>query len=762
ETRAGMEAFYFNQRHESETLLVPQDYETIQAAIDASQDGDTVLVSPGVYVENINFEGKGITVASLILTTGDAAYIDSTIIDGNEEDCVVSFASEEDSSAVLQGFTIRNGIQDFGGGIDCQMNSGPTLMDLVITENEANSMGGGIYCAHNSNPDIIRVEIVDNVAQIGGGICLNGSHSEMREVMITQNTRGGLVAFGSRNHFTLEYSTIYNNSGVGIAIPSIGHDRGILLRNITVYGNDAGISIDTHEGQRDEINLINSIVCDNNEYELRIFASDEPTTLNVSFSDIDGGEDGVEIEENGELEWGDGNIDEDPQFVDSDNGDYHLTEDSPCIDTGDPDSPEDPDETRADMGAFYFHQFGRFIDVPDDFETIQAAVDAADAGDTVLVHPGTYVENVFVWYEDITIGSLYMTTGEEHFIEETIVDGDSIYAVFDLGWCESPPRDQGPVVLSGLTIRNGRKGIYCRGAYLRIENCIIRDNHGGETGGGIFLTHETDLTVINSRITNNTAVNGAGIYCHDPAPVITGCTFNGNFAEEAGGAIYLTAGAEPQIEDCIITGNFADIGGGIYCEASNPVITSCLFTGNMCENFLGWTFAATENSTPVLINCTISWAAIFGWTPAVFCSASDMIIANSLIWGDSPLSISFDSESAASSMTIAFSDIYGGPNSIDTNDNGEVNWLDGSIAEDPRYVDYWGGDYNLTENSPCVDAGTAFFVWEDDTLVNMTEDEYQSGAPDMGAYESEYSGINANIKRIPTEFTLHQNYPNPF
>ena len=79
-------------------INVPDDEETIQAGIDEAEEGDTVLVQPGEYVENINFEGKAITVASLILTTGDRAYIDSTIIDGNEEDCVVSFNNEEDST----------------------------------------------------------------------------------------------------------------------------------------------------------------------------------------------------------------------------------------------------------------------------------------------------------------------------------------------------------------------------------------------------------------------------------------------------------------------------------------------------------------------------------------------------------------------------------------------------------------------------------------------------------------------------------------
>ena len=60
------------------------NYSTIQEGIDASANGDTVLVYPGTYYENVNFNGKSITLASLELITGDESYADSTVIDGNQ------------------------------------------------------------------------------------------------------------------------------------------------------------------------------------------------------------------------------------------------------------------------------------------------------------------------------------------------------------------------------------------------------------------------------------------------------------------------------------------------------------------------------------------------------------------------------------------------------------------------------------------------------------------------------------------------------
>ena len=94
---------------DTQVIEIPGDYATIQAGIEAASEGDTVLVSPGTYVENINYGGKNIVVGSLFMTTGDTSYISSTIIDGNQAGSVVSFESGEDATAVLSGFTIQNG-----------------------------------------------------------------------------------------------------------------------------------------------------------------------------------------------------------------------------------------------------------------------------------------------------------------------------------------------------------------------------------------------------------------------------------------------------------------------------------------------------------------------------------------------------------------------------------------------------------------------------------------------------------------------------
>jgi len=123
--------------------LVPQEYSTIQEAIDSSTHGDTVLVSDGTYVENIRFRGKAIIVASLYLVDGDTSHIVQTIIDGSnpshpDSASVVYFIDGEDTTSVLCGFTIRGGagtpwiapdqsLWRSGGGVFCIDVFGATI-----------------------------------------------------------------------------------------------------------------------------------------------------------------------------------------------------------------------------------------------------------------------------------------------------------------------------------------------------------------------------------------------------------------------------------------------------------------------------------------------------------------------------------------------------------------------------------------------------------------------------------------------------------
>ena len=119
----------------AQIINIPADYPTIQMGIDTASNGDTVLVAPGIYLENINFNGKNITVASHYLITDDISYIFLTNIDGGALNHVVAFENGEDSTALLTGFTIIHGVAVSGGGIYCD-SAGPVLSGLIISDNQ--------------------------------------------------------------------------------------------------------------------------------------------------------------------------------------------------------------------------------------------------------------------------------------------------------------------------------------------------------------------------------------------------------------------------------------------------------------------------------------------------------------------------------------------------------------------------------------------------------------------------------------------------
>ena len=250
-------------------INVPADQPTIQTGINVTVDGDTVLVQPGTYIENINYIGKNITVASLYLTTQDTSYISQTIIDGNQISSVVKFESGEDSTAVLTGFTITNGNTYNGGGIYCYQSS-PDINNVTITYNDA-MLGGGIYC-EESNPRLDNVTISYNdtgwgFGPAGGGICCLQSTLTLENVTINGNIStagGGIYCYQSSsdiNNVTITNNFAELGSGIWCSNSSMS------MVNVTISDNLAdgiggGVAFDTSNPS-----LFNVTISGNSAYD---------------------------------------------------------------------------------------------------------------------------------------------------------------------------------------------------------------------------------------------------------------------------------------------------------------------------------------------------------------------------------------------------------------------------------------------------------------------------------------------------------------
>jgi parallel beta-helix repeat protein len=401
----------------SATLIVPNQYPTIQAGIDAAQEGDLVLVLRGTYFEHIDFKGKG------ILVKGHEGASD-TVIDGMKSGDVVTFTSGEGRDSTLTGFTLTNGDIE---GIHCE-DSSPTILENIITKNRLgiyvhggspavvgntithNSEFGGILCKVSA-PVMECNEVSSNYSDNGGGITCHDCDAAVVGNLIQFNVGdwgGGIMT--SRSDILIEYNSITHNiggeRGGGIAIS--GDSGSVYMRSNWIAGNTCyGFGGGIYSGVLSVYPLpmsINNIIVNNTAkhgggifnigFEQLIVVNN--TVYGNTANESGGGafgQSGEAILIYNSIFWHNIAPDEkeikgsplithcdvednywagkphcfnkDPLFVDSVDDDFHLTFASPCKDKGDntvlylPSSDFEDDPRMAygtvDIGADEFH-----------------------------------------------------------------------------------------------------------------------------------------------------------------------------------------------------------------------------------------------------------------------------------------------------------------------------------------------------------------------------------------------------------------------
>ncbi len=210
------------------------------------------------------------------------------------------------------------------------------------------------------------------------------------------------------------------------------------------------------------------------------------------------------------------------------------------------------------------------------YDTIQEAISDADVGDTIVVCPGTYLENLYLNNEDLIIRSIDPT--DPAIVASTIIDGgakDSVVWFFD---------DES--ILEGFTIRNGYAieggGISMSYSSPAIRNNRIEQNRTTATGGGI-CTYFSSPHIKGNTITNNEATNGGGIYTDASNPTIEDNIITSNEANHLGGGIYML-NTFSAITDNTITDNEAISGGGIYLSSGSSTVTGNIITSNQANS----------------------------------------------------------------------------------------------------------------------------------------------------------------------------------
>ena len=351
---------------QSRTIRIPKDYSSIQKGIAKAVDGDTILVAPGTYHENINFLGKKIVLASRFILKGDTTIISETILDGSKPDnkdsaSVVKFISGEDSSSAIVGFTIQNGKGSLilepkgygGGGILC-MSSSPRIIHNIIKYNFAYAYGGGIYC-QKSSPQIIQNMVIGNSTDFfGGGIFCNKASPKIEENILQYNSAkygrgGGIHCFLStpliKRNLILDNSCYLEGGGVCCESSSAA----LIINNTFVRNRGiAGSGIGCIKSSSPKI--VNNIIAFGQGVSLWCDKSSNPLITHNDFWKTPG-------ENYGSCQPPLDNLFVDPLFINLMGGDCHLKKGSPCIDVGDTTLVgKDPDGTKPDLGAFYFQK----------------------------------------------------------------------------------------------------------------------------------------------------------------------------------------------------------------------------------------------------------------------------------------------------------------------------------------------------------------------------------------------------------------------
>lgn len=253
---------------------------------------------------------------------------------------------------------------------------------------------------------------------------------------------------------------------------------------------------------------------------------------------------------------------------------------------------------------------------------------------------------------------------------------------------------------------------------------------------------------------------------------ISGITITGGKGGYTAGGI-TCINSDPSLTNLLIKNNFGwnpilmQQGGGVLLSNSNSLIKNVLIANNNAYRG-GGTYISSSN--PRLINVTFSGNVNGG---IEISGTSDVELTNSIMWGDSATAniseiVFANADTNQASISIERCDIFGGLEGIGISENDTVYWLEGNIVEDPMFVGT--GDYQLYDNSPCIDAGTPDTTGLDlpigDIIGNLRiwdGDNNGTAIVDMGAYE--YGSLPVSIQERPlklkSEISAFNIFPNP-
>lgn len=294
-------------------------FATIQAALDFSGMGDTIIVGEGTYIENIEMENQNNVIASHFILNGDSSVIENTVIDGNGNGNVITMHYTGQSTELV-GFTIQNGYTtDGGAGLYCE-NSFPTISHCIFQNNQSGISDpythGGAMLVKDSEISLENVIFRSNYSSgQGGGLYLDQSTIEGSQLLFhsnKSNVKGGSIGL-YKSTGNVEHVTFTNDSAV-----------------------TEGGALFLHES---ELTVTSSILWQNCPEQIAFSSTGDGSIVNINYSILDEYISGVTTNDNGTLNFGLFDVfDTDPLFCEPDSMNFTLADNSPCIGLGEDDT----------------------------------------------------------------------------------------------------------------------------------------------------------------------------------------------------------------------------------------------------------------------------------------------------------------------------------------------------------------------------------------------------------------------------------------
>jgi parallel beta-helix repeat protein len=606
----------------------------------------------GIYCNNSNFNISNCTISGN--SAGEGGAIISVSSNTNIKNCTISgnfahnggginirYSNSDISNCVIRG----NSADYYGGGI-CFQGSNPDMKNCTISGNSAGNGGGGIYCKF-STPNIKNCTISGNSADDNG----DGMYNYKSEPFLTNCILWGNYSsqiYNDTSTPVINYCCIQDWLGGGTG--NFGDDPllapdGFHLQPGSPCINAGDPSAD-YTGQTD-IDGQPRVMAG------RVDTGADEIALTFVALEIAGP---AQVKSNSQNQYNANAYCADGDTYDATNfvlwwvepQTFAAIDQNGVLTTGQTDSPQDITvytqytENDITLETEFTVQIlpPRKLHVPAEYDTIQAAIDAAEYREIVLVADGIYTGD---GNRDLDFKNKSITVKSQNGPENCTIDCNGTQTEQHRGFNFYNNQNVNAII-DGFTIINGYTqyggaGIACRkntNSTLTISNCSVRNNtavsseYGSSPfGGGISIIYGICF-INNCTISDNSAVDGGGIYCYNSNsdisnctisnnstiyhgggiccdfsnPDIKNCTFSGNTAQGSAGAIYFYS-SSPTLINCTFSDNSADYnGGGIKNDDdSNPTLTNCIFTGNTAQWGGGM---QNGESSPMLINCTFS------------------------------------------------------------------------------------------------------------------------------------------------------------